>query len=194
PAFLGADNPEHIDQLAGFHEVDATTVTLPPGFPAVVLRHGETFDILPPSWPIAEIDVAWREQQEAMARVLDAQLLVADQSGHAIPFDQPDLVVDATRAVVEAVRDPGTWATPIATPLAAADRHRPPASPPARWWSIRRGPTDGVHAAAGCIPNGRGRPPRNGISPPSAVQRRSGGNAAARKWQRPARNSGVLGR
>jgi pimeloyl-ACP methyl ester carboxylesterase len=118
PALLGADNPEHIDQLASFHEVDATSV-LPSRLPAVVIRHGKPFDILPPTWPIAKIDAAWREQQEAMARTLDARLVVAERSGHAIPFDQPDVVVEAARAVVEAVRDPGSWATPIASPAAA---------------------------------------------------------------------------
>lgn len=33
-----------------------------------------------------------------------------------VPGDQPDLVIDAIRQVVEAVRDPSTWATPQATP------------------------------------------------------------------------------
>jgi len=31
-------------------------------------------------------------------------LIVAEGSGHAIPFDQPDLVIDAIREMVEQVR------------------------------------------------------------------------------------------
>lgn len=46
----------------------------------------------------------------------DGRLVVAEQSGYFIPGDQPDLVIDAIRQVVEAVRDPSTWATPQAAP------------------------------------------------------------------------------
>jgi hypothetical protein len=43
---------------------------------------------------------------------------VAEQSGHYIQQSQPDLVVEAIRAVVEAVRDPNSWESqPGATPV-----------------------------------------------------------------------------
>ena len=40
------------------------------------------------------------------------RLVVAERSDHGIPFAQPELVVDAVREVVEAVRDPSQWVTP----------------------------------------------------------------------------------
>ena len=41
--------------------------------------------------------------------------LYSDIDSLLVPGDQPDLVIDAIRQVVEAVRDPSTWATPQAT-------------------------------------------------------------------------------
>ncbi len=42
--------------------------------------------------------------------------LYSDIDSLLVPGDQPDLVIDAIRQVIEAVRDPSTWATPQATP------------------------------------------------------------------------------
>jgi len=47
--------------------------------------------------------------------VPDGRLLVAEQRGHFIPGDQPELVIDAIQQVVDAVRDPTSWATPAAS-------------------------------------------------------------------------------
>jgi len=41
--------------------------------------------------------------------VPEARLVVADESGPAIQLEQPDLVIEAIRQVVVAVRDPETW-------------------------------------------------------------------------------------
>jgi hypothetical protein len=46
--------------------------------------------------------------------------VVAAESGHYVQLDQPELVVEAVRQVVEAVRDPASWATPAASPSPAA--------------------------------------------------------------------------
>jgi pimeloyl-ACP methyl ester carboxylesterase len=55
----------------------------------------------------------WRTlQAEIAALVPESRHVIAEQSGHDIHHDQPDLVVTAIRDVVEAVRDPGTWKTP----------------------------------------------------------------------------------
>ena len=53
---------------------------------------------------------------ELATRVPGARHVIAIESGHFIPGDQPDLVIAAIRHVVEGVRDPGTWATGAATP------------------------------------------------------------------------------
>ena len=52
------------------------------------------------------------------ALVPDSRLVVAEESGHFIPGDQPDLVIEAIQQVVEAVRDPSTW--PIGSAAASS--------------------------------------------------------------------------
>jgi pimeloyl-ACP methyl ester carboxylesterase len=42
----------------------------------------------------------------------DARQTIATESDHYIQLEQPDLVIDAVRQVVEGVRDPGTWRQP----------------------------------------------------------------------------------
>ena len=49
-----------------------------------------------------------------------ARLVVAAESGHYVQIDQPELVIDAIRQVVEAVREPADWATPAASSSPAA--------------------------------------------------------------------------
>jgi pimeloyl-ACP methyl ester carboxylesterase len=49
---------------------------------------------------------------ELATRVPGARHVIAIESGHFIPGDQPDLVIAAIRQVVEAVRDLGTWDAP----------------------------------------------------------------------------------
>ena len=50
-----------------------------------------------------------RRVHEIAGLVPDSKHEVAEQSGHNIQLEQPQLVVAAIRDVVEAVRDPGTW-------------------------------------------------------------------------------------
>jgi len=55
----------------------------------------------------------WRTlQAEIAALVPESRHVIAKQSGHDIHHEQPDLVINTIREVVEAVRDPGTWKTP----------------------------------------------------------------------------------
>ena len=42
--------------------------------------------------------------------VSNARFFVASNSGHDIHRDQPELVIEAVRQVVEGVRHPDTWA------------------------------------------------------------------------------------
>jgi pimeloyl-ACP methyl ester carboxylesterase len=90
--------------------------------PLVVLSAGQGADpaTLPPDWPVEEYAALWAELQEDLAGLVPgSRHVVAEQSGHYIHQSQPDLVVEAIRAVVTAVQDPGTWATPgVATPAA----------------------------------------------------------------------------
>ncbi len=66
---------------------------------------------------MAEAEALWRPLQEDFAALVPGgRLVVAEESGHFIQGDQPELVITAIQEVVEAVRDPDTWATPQATP------------------------------------------------------------------------------
>lgn len=54
---------------------------------------------------------------ERLARLVpNAQHVRAIESGHNIHQDQPELVIEAIRDVVDAVRDPSTWASLVASP------------------------------------------------------------------------------
>ena len=95
----------------------AAASPLPP-LPLVVLVHGIPWT-WPPGYPAAAIEAAWQLHQEKLAALVpDSRLVVAEQSGHFIAGDQPDLIIDAIRQVVEAVRDPSTWPPQNATPTA----------------------------------------------------------------------------
>ena len=52
-----------------------------------------------------QTEQAWREAQiELAAQVTDGTLIVAEGSGHLIPLEMPEVVVDAIRTIVEQVR------------------------------------------------------------------------------------------
>ena len=62
-------------------------------------------------------------QDDLAQLVPNARHLVATESGHDIHQHQPELVIDAIREVVEAVRDPNSWATGSATPPGLGIQH-----------------------------------------------------------------------
>jgi pimeloyl-ACP methyl ester carboxylesterase len=66
----------------------------------------------PDGWPIEEDIALWRSLQEELAALVPGgRVLLSTQDEHLLPEADPELVVDAIRQVVEAVRDPSTWAT-----------------------------------------------------------------------------------
>ena len=66
----------------------------------------------PDGWPIEEDIALWRSlQEELTALVPSGRLMLSSQTEHLLPEADPELVVDAIRQVVEAVRDPSTWTT-----------------------------------------------------------------------------------
>jgi pimeloyl-ACP methyl ester carboxylesterase len=72
-------------------------------FPVVVVTHGTS--VLPPNAGTiegaAEYELVWQELQAELAdRLPNAELVVAEQSGHNIVVDQPDLVVDSVHRVL----------------------------------------------------------------------------------------------
>jgi pimeloyl-ACP methyl ester carboxylesterase len=93
------------------------------GKPLVLVTHGLPPGsdlppgLLPPGFPWDAIDRAISGlHAELVAATPGARLVVAAESGHYVQIDQPELVIEAVRQVVEAVRDPASWATPAATP------------------------------------------------------------------------------
>jgi len=69
--------------------------------PVVVLTSDKRFDFGAggaETWP------AWRTAQDRLAKVLNAKHVSDTNSGHAIQMEQPQLVIDAIREVIEAVR------------------------------------------------------------------------------------------
>jgi pimeloyl-ACP methyl ester carboxylesterase len=54
---------------------------------------------------VGQGEQAWSELQADLARRSSSgKQIIAEKSGHHIQFDQPDLVIDAIRQVVEATR------------------------------------------------------------------------------------------
>lgn len=85
--------------------------------PLVVLAHGIPFADPFPGWPSDKMEgIMFALQQDLAQLVPDARLIIATESGHNIHQDQPQLVIDAIRQVVAAVRDPSAWAAPVASP------------------------------------------------------------------------------
>jgi pimeloyl-ACP methyl ester carboxylesterase len=78
--------------------------------PLYTLTHGIPFGEPFPGWPGDEMEAIMRRLQEVtLHQVPNSKHVIATESGHNIHQDQPELVIEAIRAVVDAVRDPSTW-------------------------------------------------------------------------------------
>ena len=70
--------------------------------PLVVVRRGRT------AQPPSATDESWRAEQELLpALSTNSVLLVAANSGHVIPYDEPAIIADAVRRVMDACRTKG---------------------------------------------------------------------------------------
>ena len=85
--------------------------------------------VAPPSPPVPTIEImawepergrspgslaTWYQLQVMQAQDLGARIVRAEESGHVVPLDQPEVVVAAIEDVVAAVRDPSRWASSAA--------------------------------------------------------------------------------
>jgi pimeloyl-ACP methyl ester carboxylesterase len=122
PAELAAYRDlETVDLAASAAQVREAAAAAPlRPLPLVVLTRVRPLDLppdLPPGFSAAALERAWAAGQAELAALAPgARQVVATESGHGIQQDQPELVIAAIRQVVEGVCDPGTWATPQATP------------------------------------------------------------------------------
>ena len=125
-ALAGYPDLEFTDLDVSVSQVrDATdAVPLPPcpqspgvPFPLVVLSRGRSMAMpadLPGGLTGEGLERAWTVEQERLAALLPgARHVIARESEHYIQLQQPELVIDAVRQVVEAVRDPSSWAPPV---------------------------------------------------------------------------------
>lgn len=110
PELTGYPARERIDTDASATEMrEAMTTTSLRSMPVVVLTHGRPWD-WPTGYPAEELEAIWMPLQEKLAALSpESCLIVATKSGHFIPGDQPELVVEAIHKVVEGVRHPATW-------------------------------------------------------------------------------------
>jgi pimeloyl-ACP methyl ester carboxylesterase len=80
--------------------------------PLYTLSHGIPFGQPFPGWPSEEMEGIMRRLQGDTAGIVpNSKHVIATESGHNIHQDQPELVIEAIRDVVDAVRDPATWTT-----------------------------------------------------------------------------------
>jgi pimeloyl-ACP methyl ester carboxylesterase len=80
--------------------------------PLAVLAHGQTFGATEEALGFSPdlLEVAFRIGEEQLATLVpSARFFITKDSGHFIQTDQPELVTEAIRQVVEGVRDPDTW-------------------------------------------------------------------------------------
>ena len=116
------DDPEleRMDFDASFAELQTAAAAHPlPPLPLVVLTRGvparddlppEVQAALPPDFPWETFDAVWQALQDELAALVPgARHVIATTSGHYIQVDQPELVIEAIRQVVEGVRHPDTW-------------------------------------------------------------------------------------
>jgi pimeloyl-ACP methyl ester carboxylesterase len=106
---------ETLDVNASLDQVQkATKAEALRPIPLFVLTQGQPFDLspwqpLPADFPGA-LNTAWHAAQDALAKLTpNARHKTATKSAHYIQIQEPQLVIDAIKQVVEAVRNPATW-------------------------------------------------------------------------------------
>lgn len=113
PAYLAVGfQPKYfesnLDELAAGAESDrqlSATGSLG-NIPLTVIRHGipDLFARMPAE-QANQAEQVWQELQAELSKLSsNSRMLVAEKSGHAIQIDQPGIVVEAIRQIVEAVR------------------------------------------------------------------------------------------
>ena len=99
-----AYSPEKIDRSTSDEQVQASEV--PHDLPLVALS--STLPLLPPGFPSDLAELIMQRVQELaadfVARSSKSTHIIAENSGHFIQIDRPDLVIDAIRQIVETVQ------------------------------------------------------------------------------------------
>ncbi len=85
-------------------------------FPLLVLSHGkpDMFEGMMSDQEIDRAEESWQKMQAEMASLSpQGKLIIAEKSGHKIHIEQPELVVEVIREVIELVRHQSTLPTPL---------------------------------------------------------------------------------
>jgi pimeloyl-ACP methyl ester carboxylesterase len=117
----GGENHERVDILSSAAQVRAAGPL--PAVPLIVLTAGprdEPSDAVSRATAAAQTEL----QQNLAGLIPGGRQIVAENSGHFIQLDRPDLVVDAIRSAVEAVRRSQTMGANASLPnLAVGERY-----------------------------------------------------------------------
>jgi len=97
----GLEAPDHARTLGLLHSSPRIRPV-----PVVLLTSDKRFDFGAGG---AATWAAWRTAQDRLAKLLNAKHVSETNSGHAIQMEQPQLVINSIREVVDAVRDPTSW-------------------------------------------------------------------------------------
>jgi CubicO group peptidase (beta-lactamase class C family)/pimeloyl-ACP methyl ester carboxylesterase len=108
---------ETLDVNASLDQIEKAAAAEPlRPIPLFVLTQGQPFDLspwqpLPADFPGA-LNKAWHAGQDGLATLApNARHKVATKSSHYIQVQEPQLVIDAIKQVVQAVRNPSSWTT-----------------------------------------------------------------------------------
>jgi pimeloyl-ACP methyl ester carboxylesterase len=99
---------ETIDFDVSFDQMRAASKATPlPPIPFIVISKGKPFEVPPdlPPWLPATLEQAWTTGQSELAQLLpNTPHRIATKSSHYVQIEEPQLVIDAIRQVVEAAR------------------------------------------------------------------------------------------
>src|SRR6266481_21869 len=110
---------ETLDVNASLDQIEKAAAAQPlRPIPLFVLTQGQPFDLrpwqpLPADFPAA-LNKAWHAGQDALTALApNAKDTVATKSAHYIQIQEPQMVIEAIKQVVEAVRNPSLWTTAL---------------------------------------------------------------------------------
>ena len=104
------------DEMIAYRMTPEMVPAGPVDVPVVVITHGAG-DPPPcpcsPDYPVDELEAAWQAGQTDLATRLGVEVVVAENTGHIIAEENPELVLDALLDLI-ALDKPGTTSTPVA--------------------------------------------------------------------------------